>query len=384
MKKILSLGLVLVFMITLSACAGNTKAAASTIAIDVNPSVVLELDEDDKVINVIKNNEDADAIIGDMDLIGVDCNVALNALIGSMVTNGYITELYNSVLLSVSSEDETKEVALLEELAQTVSDYLAGSAIAGSVISRSLDNDADAEELAETLDVSEAKAELILDITEIDPRVTVEDLAVLSINDLNLLLEAKNYALDNIEKVGSASELGIIAPDDAYQASLTELELDETLVVSTEIELEQEDGIMVYEVEIETNSNEFELLINAKDGTVYVEQDDDDDDDDDVFPSDALTEEAILDLVAIGLGLDRSLMTELEVEQDMDNGVAYYEIEFVYNGDEYELEVDALSGEFYSYSMDEAGYGHDDDDEEDEDEEEEEDEDDDSEDNTDA
>ena len=369
MKKILTFGLSLIAMITLAACSGTSATAASTIAIDVNPSVVLELDENDEVINVILNNEDAETIVGDMDLIGVDYNVALNALIGSMVANGYISELANSVLLSISSDDAVREVQLLEELAATVSSYLEGNAINGSVITQSLDFDDEAEALAEQLGISEAKAELILEISEIDPRVVVEDLALLSINELNLLLEAKNYAMDNVQKVGSASELGLITADEAYQAALTELAIDELTVVEFEVELEQEDGVMVYEVEIETADDEFELLINATDGTVFVETDDDDDDDDDmVWPEDALTEEEILAQIATDLGLDTALMTEVEVEAELDNGIAYYEVEFEYEGREYELEIDAQSGEIYSNSMDEDGYDYDDEeDDEDED-----------------
>ena len=87
MKKILGLALLVVAALTLAGCAQAESAIASTIAIDVNPSVVLELDENDKVVNVIMNNEDAVIIVGDMDLIGVDYNVAVNAIIANLVTS---------------------------------------------------------------------------------------------------------------------------------------------------------------------------------------------------------------------------------------------------------------------------------------------------------
>ncbi|MFK5883110.1 MAG: PepSY domain-containing protein [Candidatus Izemoplasma sp.] len=369
MKKLISVGLALLVVVTLSACAGEASVAASTIAIDVNPSLVLELDEEDKVINVIMNNEDAVIIVGDMDLIGVDYNVAVNALIGSMVANGYINELTNSVLLSIQSNDQVRESELMAELSVAINDVLTGNGLEGSVITQQLDFEEDAEELAELLGISEAKAELILDIVELDPRVTVEELAQLSINDLNLLLEAKNYTLDNVDKIGKASDLGFITIDEAYQFALTELVLDELSIIELKVELEQEDGTMVYEVELKTETDEFEILIDAKTGAVFVEVDDDDDDDDDDenFPLDALTEEAVLALIVTELGIDSSLITELDIEREMDNGVAYYEIEFDYEGFEYELEVDAVTGTIYTNSMDETGFDYDDDDEDDED-----------------
>ena len=68
----------------------------AVIGIDVNPSIEMEINKDRKVLSVASLNEDGAAIIGDMDLKGSDLSVAVNALIGSMVRNGYITELANS------------------------------------------------------------------------------------------------------------------------------------------------------------------------------------------------------------------------------------------------------------------------------------------------
>jgi uncharacterized membrane protein YkoI len=347
MKKLFTLALTAVVLVTLAACS-TTEAAASTIAIDVNPSIVLELDDNDSVINVILNNEDAGTIIGDMDLIGVNYNVAINAIVGSMVANGYISELQNSVLLSVSSENEQHEVDLLAELAQNVNSYLNGSSIEGSVITQILDHDDEEEALAELLGISEAKAELILEIVEIDPRVVVEELAQLSIHDLNLLLEAKEYDIDGVEQVGTASELGLITAEEALQAAVLEFSIEELDIVEYEVELETEDGIMVYEVEIETTSDYFEVLIHAVEGTVYVEMDDDEDE---VFPADAMSEDALMQLLAEELSLDLNAVTELEIEQEMENTVAYYEVEFMHNGQEIEVEVNAVTGDLYYLSI---------------------------------
>ena len=51
-----------------------------------------------------------------MDLKGVDLDVAVNAIIGSMLKNGYIDELRNSVLVSVENDDAAKGAALQERL----------------------------------------------------------------------------------------------------------------------------------------------------------------------------------------------------------------------------------------------------------------------------
>ena len=79
----------------------NNFKVASRIGIDVNPSIELKINKKNKVIDVIANNEDGNKILSDMDLNGSDMNVAINALIGSMVKSGYIDELANSILISV-------------------------------------------------------------------------------------------------------------------------------------------------------------------------------------------------------------------------------------------------------------------------------------------
>ncbi|MBU1020160.1 MAG: hypothetical protein KJ847_03025, partial [Firmicutes bacterium] len=289
----------------------------SVIAIDVNPSLVLELDENDKVINVIKNNADAVIIIGDIDLIDVNYDVAVNAIIGSMVTKGYLNEFKNSVLLSIKSNDLVHKELLMTEVTQAVYNYLLGSSINGSVITQELYEDEAIKLLAERLQISEAKAELIYEITLLDARLTVEDLAKLSINDLNIFLESKNYTIDKIDKVGQASDLEYITKSDAYQLALSDLQLNEIDVIDYEIDFEQEDGAIVYKVKIETDTMKYKLLVNSIDGAILFKEEtiiaEDEEDD---FPVGALTEAAVLLIVADKLGLNVNMIEELDIEKE--------------------------------------------------------------------
>lgn len=338
----------------------TNETVFSVIAIDVNPSLVLELNDEDKVINVIKNNADAVIIVGNMDLIDVDYNVAVNALIGSMVSNGYIDEFKNSVLLSIKSADLIHEELLMSEVTLSVYNFLNSSSINGSIITQEFSEDDVIKIMAERLNISEAKAELIFEITELDPRVTVEELALLSINDLNLYLESKNYSINDIDKVGTASNLGNITEESAYQLALSELSLDEVNVVEYEIELEQENGVLVYEIQINTATEDFEVLVNAKNGTIEIDYDDDDDDE---FPTEAMSESELLNTVLLELGINEIEISELEIEQEHEGGIAFYEIKFEYQNKEYKLDVDAITGEILTNSLDETGYDYMDDEE---------------------
>lgn len=359
----LALTLIITFVVIGLGVTTNNKPY-SVIALDVNPSVVIELDKNDRVTKVITNNADAVIILGDMDLKGVDSNVAIYALIGSMLTNGYISDISNSVLLSVQSNDKLKEEEIISRLTQTINDLLIGSSINGSVVTQTLELSEEAINLAEELNISEAKAELIFRIIAIDPRMTKESLALISINDLNLLLEAKNYSIDSVKHTGSASTLEIMTAQEIYELALTELGLEESSVLEYEVELEQEDGNIVYEIDVQTNTAEYEVVINAKTGVVISTKQEGDQEIE--IPNDVeiSTIEEVIVNVASELNLIPSLMSDIEFELNEENGYLFYDISFTYGSSDYELEVDAVTGYIYSNSQNEDGYDFDDEEDE--------------------
>ena len=87
---------------------GNNYIADSVVSIDVNPSISLEINEAEKIISATALNDDANKILQDINLEKVDLNTAVYAIIGSMLKNGYIDELKNSVLVTVQNDDQKK------------------------------------------------------------------------------------------------------------------------------------------------------------------------------------------------------------------------------------------------------------------------------------
>ena len=84
----------------------------SVIGIDVNPSVELSINRRERVLKAEALNQDGNQILSDMDLKGVDLNVAVNAVVGSMVTHGYLDDLDNAILVTVSNDSMTRASAL--------------------------------------------------------------------------------------------------------------------------------------------------------------------------------------------------------------------------------------------------------------------------------
>ncbi len=257
----------------------NTPVQALTIMLDVNPSISLEA-EDGKIVAIKAENDDAEIILGDLDLVGVDAEVAVNTLVEAMLENGYISETQNTVLLSVDGDDDDELAVSLSKEVQTI---LSGASIEGAVIYQDLDDDDDLEELANANAISMGKASLIENLMEMDETLVFEELAPLSVNQLGLLLQTKSAAFPKqVQQQGSSNSGSYLTSEEVTALALNYFGLNSSMITDLEVEFDVEDGIFTYEVEIETAEGEFEVDINALTGEIIeVEIDDNDDDNDD-------------------------------------------------------------------------------------------------------
>ena len=76
---------------------------------------------------------------GEMDFSGSDLEVAVNAIIGSMLQKGYLSELANSILISVDNPDSTRGAALQERLTAEVDKLLKTDTFSGAVLSQTVE-----------------------------------------------------------------------------------------------------------------------------------------------------------------------------------------------------------------------------------------------------
>lgn len=242
-------------------------AVDTAVSIDVNPSIELEVNRQEKVLRATPLNDDAQTILDGMKLEGVNLKTAVNAVIGSMVQNGYFTDEVNSILLSVDNDDEAKRVALQEELTQGVNESLQQLSVNGTVFAQSLNSSAELKALAEQYGISEGKAYWVQMLTAADSTLSADVLAKLSINDLALLAEARNLKYDY---VGTANDTAYIGLEKAKEIAIAKAGGGD--VVS--IELDVDDGVMVYEGELIYNNVEYDFDINALDGTILKWEED--------------------------------------------------------------------------------------------------------------
>ena len=306
-------------------------AVDTAVSIDVNPSIELEVNRQEKVLRATPLNDDAQTILDGMKLEGVNLKTAVNAVIGSMVQNGYFTDEVNSILLSVDNDDEAKRVALQEELTQGVNESLQQLSVNGTVFAQSLNSSAELKALAEQYGISEGKAYWVQMLTAADSTLSADVLAKLSINDLALLAEARNLKYDY---VGTANDTAYIGLEKAKEIAIAKAGGGD--VVS--IELDVDDGIMVYEGELIYNNVEYDFDINALDGTILKWEEDRNGvniDTSNVIGK-ARAKEIIL---AKAPGAE---ITKLVLDED--DGILYYEGYARVDGKLYEFEVKADDG----------------------------------------
>ena len=121
----------------------------SVIGIDVNPSVELSVNRKNRVLEAEPLNEDAKAIMEDMNLKGVDLNVAVNAVIGSMVTHGYLDDLDNAILVTVSNDSISKASALRSSVVNDIQSSLEENQVKAVVYDQQVIEEDDVKALAD-------------------------------------------------------------------------------------------------------------------------------------------------------------------------------------------------------------------------------------------
>ncbi|MDD4324612.1 MAG: hypothetical protein PHR37_07275, partial [Eubacteriales bacterium] len=267
---------VLVFGVWFGLTNYSTEAV---VAFDVNPSIELSVNRAEKVIRVNSRNSAAHEVVGDMDLKGVKLEVAVNALVGSMVQKGYISELNNSILITVNSNNAEKGEQLQDRLTASVSSLLTSLSVDGAIMTQT--NSDSADELAQVYGISRGKAALIEKVVAEDSTLEYEDLVDLSINDLNLLIESRQPQMIQVRTSGQASDKGYIGTDRAKQIAFAHAGIAAADVRDLEVELDSNNGQMIYEVEFYANGFEYEYHIEAENGYIFEIGKDDDDDDDD-------------------------------------------------------------------------------------------------------
>ncbi len=373
-KKII--GIAAAFVVVFAAIMGymvysQNYKIASTISLDVNPSIEIFVNQKEKVLDVRANNEDGKTVIGDMDFKGNSLDITVNALIGSMLKNGYINELANSILVSVDTQDPQQSAQLQQKLTDEINTLLQTNTFSGAVLSQTIQQDESLQQLADQYGITLGKAQLINQIIEKNALYTFADLVPLSINELNLLSESGGSQLENVSSVGTASDKAYIGRESAMQIAFEDAGVSQSDVQKLEIEMDYEYGVMVYEIEFDVNGMEYDYDINATTGEILKNQQKQDDDSwfnqntqtsgsgqsgqnssqtsQGTTQGNYIGRESAQQIALEHAGVAESSLRQMEIELDEEHGVMVYEVDFEAGGYEYSYDIDATTGQVLKY-----------------------------------
>lgn len=322
---------------------GTGNTGTSIVMLDVNPSISLAVDGNELVTQVQALNKDAETVLGTMELTGVKLDVAVNALIGSMLQNGYLNDMQNSILISVQNGD----AALKDKITGYIGGALGGDGYA--ILSQVVDDDGTLESMAQQYGISTGKAALIREVVAKDPTLTADTLAPLSVGEISLIANSRGLTIQGLAQSGEASTKPYITSDEAKAAALAHAGVSEQDAAYVEVKFDSEDGVMVYEVEFRAGAVEYEYDINAVSGEVVkVERDQNGQTSSGTGTqgsSTATVSEAAAKAAALQhAGVSESSISGYRSNLDRDDGLLKYEMVFYANGVKYEYEIDASAG----------------------------------------
>ena len=315
------------------------KIVATIVTLDVNPSLEIQVDEDETVMNVLALNEDAKTVVGTMDFEGISLEVTVNALIGSMLQKGYLNETTSDILVSVDNKDGTTAAAIKDKLSGEIAALFERNHLEGEVIGQTVSSeDNELAALAEQYGITIGKAKLIQTIVKMNPESTFADYASLSVTKLNRIMNTSaEKPADTDVYIGEAKALEIALEE----LNLTMDDLDEY----PEIELVVLRGQVLYDIFIKTSDYVDETHYSISHFHYYVNAFAD------KAPTDGITEPNITmdeawSCVCEQLGEDAKDVKLLDkVFHDMESGLPMtYSFHFEIGGTEYTALVDAMDG----------------------------------------
>ena len=327
----------------------RANAVASVVSLDVNPSIELKVNRSEKVLVCTPLNEDAKAILADMsngaDLKGAKLDVAVNAIVGSLVRNGYLDSISSAIMISVEDKDTARAEKLQRELTSAVDGVLQTSEAKAAVLTQTLTQDAAREQQARENNISTGKAALVNCVLAINPSLKFDALAKLSVEELKDLAEAGAPAMPiGKEAAAYAAE---------QYAGTTALDS-----VTAEVDSELDESPAHYEVELHAAWGEFEYLVDAYTGKVLSGQknlltaastpnETTKPSDQKLDPSGTAQDIGHAKAKSIALnhaGVSENEAYDMEIELDDEDGTLVYEVEFKSGGMEYSYEINAASG----------------------------------------
>ena len=343
----LGLGFACVIMLFIGIIFFKNNSNIAIIGIDVNPSLELGINSKNKVVSVNTNNDDAIKVIGDMNLKGTDVLVAMNAIFGSMVKNGYINDSENSILISLVDGEYN-----VDKLANDVYNNLQNEKINSSILTLNTNTSDYDNELSKKYNISVPKVKLIKSIINKNSLYRFEDLSKLNTNELNILANNSINKNEEVSTIGSASTSKYISIDIVKDIVFKHAKVENKNIVNLEIEYDYENGNMIYDVEFDYNNIEYDYEVDAVSGKILeseIENKNKDSNNNNNSSNTYLSKDKIKEIALKKANVSKYY--DYDIEFKFKGGTPIYEVEFETDSAEYDIKINAKNGNIIKYEV---------------------------------
>ncbi len=328
----------------------RANAVASVVSLDVNPSIELKVNQKEKVLACTPLNQEAEAVLSDMgggaDLKGTKLEVAVNAVVGALVSRGYLDSLSSAIMISVEDQDQDRAFRLRQELTGTVDAVLQSQSSGAAILSQTVDASDRLEQQAMEHHISTGKANLVNQVIAQNDNLSFDMLAQLTIEELNDLIQLGSPAMP----------MGI---EQAAQIVREAAGAFDTNSVAIEVDPELDEDVPHYEVELsQSGHDEREYWVDAFTGEILIG-------DPAILPPSSPAEheqsapensssvgigpEQARNIALTHAGVSESQVSGLQIQHDQDDGHLEYEVEFCTGSMEYEYTIDGSTGKILKY-----------------------------------
>lgn len=175
---------------------GTYFTPVSTISIDINPSIELSLNCFDKVVSVHAFNDDGEALKDTWDVKYMDYTDALDSILNAGSTQVYTDDDAVVSITVVSSQEDS-----LDMLMEGVQSCTSGQNNVYCYASR-----LEEVEAAHSAGLSYGKYRAFLELQELDPSVSTDDVQGMSMREIRNLIEDYSDNQENIEPDASNTD----------------------------------------------------------------------------------------------------------------------------------------------------------------------------------
>jgi hypothetical protein len=189
----LSMTAIAILLITVFIAQFQTPVVAATVTLDVNPSIVITIGEDDKVISVSAVNDDGETVIEkDINYRGLTIDEVVDILVQRLDQLGYIIkteEGTNVILIEVSAQDDVVRSRIEQQFQERLSTRMNQFAAPHWIMNaRDIPLSQQQREILQSAliqnHMTRARLMLMYRINELDPSIDITSLQEKSIREL--------------------------------------------------------------------------------------------------------------------------------------------------------------------------------------------------------